>query len=220
MLYGAGLRSWSFRSPDCSFCSTSLSCPPTFTRFPARRRLRGRGSRCAGPIQAQQARRSEADAQASAKYAFAPERLVTDDLRSYAPAARELGIEHLHERGRWKNNRAENSHQREPTPGAQVATFQERRLSAKIPLSPRRRVLHFQRPTPSHVSPITPRATRRGDEHMARRAASRVLAERDRRNGGIWRDHGKAPQMDRDLQVTDTSRTRRASSNVLRAFLQ
>jgi hypothetical protein len=38
--------------------------------------------------------------------------------------------------------------------------------------------------------------------------------------GGIWRDHGKAPQMDRDLQVTDTSRTRRASSNVLRAFLQ
>jgi transposase-like protein len=45
------------------------------------------------------------------KYAFFPERLVTDDLRSYAPAARDLGIEHLHERGRWKNNRAENSHQ-------------------------------------------------------------------------------------------------------------
>jgi putative transposase len=45
------------------------------------------------------------------KYAFAPERLVTDDLRSYAPAARDLGVEHLHERGRWKNNRAENSHQ-------------------------------------------------------------------------------------------------------------
>src|SRR5271154_2760887 len=45
------------------------------------------------------------------KYAFVPERLVTDDLRSYAPAARDLGIEHLHERGRWKNNRAENSHQ-------------------------------------------------------------------------------------------------------------
>jgi putative transposase len=49
------------------------------------------------------------------KYAFAPERLVTDDLRSYAPAARDLGIEHLHERGRWENNRAENSHQ--PTRG-------------------------------------------------------------------------------------------------------
>src|ERR1700678_1994688 len=45
------------------------------------------------------------------KYAFAPKRLVTDDLRSYAPAARDLGIEHLHERGRWRNNQAENSHQ-------------------------------------------------------------------------------------------------------------
>ena len=45
------------------------------------------------------------------KYAFAPERLVTDDLRSYSAAARELGIERRHEPGRWKNNRAENSHQ-------------------------------------------------------------------------------------------------------------
>ena len=45
------------------------------------------------------------------KYAFVPERLVTDDLRSYSAAARELGIERRHERGRWKNNRAENSHQ-------------------------------------------------------------------------------------------------------------
>jgi putative transposase len=45
------------------------------------------------------------------KYAFAPDRLVTDDLRSYSAAARELGIERRDERGRWKNNRAENSHQ-------------------------------------------------------------------------------------------------------------
>ncbi len=45
------------------------------------------------------------------KYAFAPQRLVTDDLRSYGSAARELGLESRRERGRWKNNRAENSHQ-------------------------------------------------------------------------------------------------------------
>src|ERR1700751_4741829 len=45
------------------------------------------------------------------KYAFVPERLVTDDLRSYNAAVRELGIERRHQRGRWKNNRAENSHQ-------------------------------------------------------------------------------------------------------------
>jgi transposase-like protein len=45
------------------------------------------------------------------KYAFVPERLVTDDLRSYGAAARDLGLESRHERGRWKNNRAEGSHQ-------------------------------------------------------------------------------------------------------------
>ena len=44
------------------------------------------------------------------KYTFAPERLLTDDLRSYAAAARDLGIERLHERGLRRNNRAENSH--------------------------------------------------------------------------------------------------------------
>jgi putative transposase len=45
------------------------------------------------------------------KYAFVPERLITDDLRSYGAAVRDLGIERRHERGQWKNNRAENSHQ-------------------------------------------------------------------------------------------------------------
>jgi putative transposase len=45
------------------------------------------------------------------KYAFVPERLVTDDLRSYSAAVQDLGIERRHERGRWRNNRAENSHQ-------------------------------------------------------------------------------------------------------------
>ena len=45
------------------------------------------------------------------KYAVVPDRLVTDDLRSYRAATLDLGIDHLHDRGRWKNNRAENSHQ-------------------------------------------------------------------------------------------------------------
>jgi putative transposase len=45
------------------------------------------------------------------KYGFVPDRLITDDLRSYAAAAHDLGIRARHERGRWKNNRAENSHQ-------------------------------------------------------------------------------------------------------------
>ena len=45
------------------------------------------------------------------KYGFVPDKLVTDDLRSYGAAASELGIAKRHERGRWRNNRAENSNQ-------------------------------------------------------------------------------------------------------------
>jgi putative transposase len=45
------------------------------------------------------------------KYGFVPDRLVTDDLRSYRAAAGQLGITNRRDRGRWRNNRAENSHQ-------------------------------------------------------------------------------------------------------------
>ena len=45
------------------------------------------------------------------KYGFLPDVLVTDDLRSYHAAARDLGIEYRHRTDRWRNNRAENSHQ-------------------------------------------------------------------------------------------------------------
>jgi DDE domain len=130
-------------------------------------RLRGRGSRCVGSIQAQQARRSETDAQASEEVAFVPERLVTDDLRSYCAAPRALGMEHLHERGRWRNNRAENSHQRTRRRERKMQRF-KRSLCAEISLNPRRRLQHLQRPTPSHVSSIGPRASRRGVDYVAR----------------------------------------------------
>jgi putative transposase len=45
------------------------------------------------------------------KYGFVPDKLITDEVRSYAAAAGHLGIAKRHERGRWRNNRAENSHQ-------------------------------------------------------------------------------------------------------------
>jgi hypothetical protein len=45
------------------------------------------------------------------KFDFVPDQLVTDDLRSYGVAADELGIDSRHERGWWKNSRAENSYQ-------------------------------------------------------------------------------------------------------------
>ena len=44
-------------------------------------------------------------------YGFVPDKLVTDDLKSYAAAIRDLRISNRHETGRWRNNRAENSHQ-------------------------------------------------------------------------------------------------------------
>jgi putative transposase len=45
------------------------------------------------------------------KSGFVPDKLVTDELTSYRAAARDLGLADRHERGRTRNNRAENSHQ-------------------------------------------------------------------------------------------------------------
>jgi putative transposase len=45
------------------------------------------------------------------KQGFAPKLLVTDKLRSYASAFRQLGLTCPHEQGIRRNNRAENSHQ-------------------------------------------------------------------------------------------------------------
>ena len=39
-----------------------------------------------------------------------PEVIVTDRLRSYGAALKEVGAADLQETGRWANNRAENSH--------------------------------------------------------------------------------------------------------------
>ena len=39
-----------------------------------------------------------------------PDAIITDRLRSYRAALRELGASGLHQAGRWLNNRAENSH--------------------------------------------------------------------------------------------------------------
>ena len=87
------------------------------------------------------------------KYAFAPERLVTDDLRSYVrrPAISAssacmsaAGEETMRQKSHQPTRRRERKMQR----------FRERRLRAEIPLNPLRRV-QPQRPTPSHVSSIT-----------------------------------------------------------------
>jgi putative transposase len=60
------------------------------------------------------------------KYGFIPERIITDDLRSYGAAARDLAIKKHHERGRWRNNRAENSHQPIQRRGRTMQGFKSR----------------------------------------------------------------------------------------------
>ena len=50
-------------------------------------------------------------ARAGRKAGYAPDVLVTDKLRSYGCARRELNLSARHEQGLRKNNRAENSHQ-------------------------------------------------------------------------------------------------------------
>jgi transposase-like protein len=45
------------------------------------------------------------------KQGFVPALLVTDRLRSYGAARRDLGLSAVHEQGLRENNRAENSHQ-------------------------------------------------------------------------------------------------------------
>jgi transposase-like protein len=45
------------------------------------------------------------------KQGITPDSIVTDKLGSYRSALRELGFARRHDTGRWRNNRAENSHQ-------------------------------------------------------------------------------------------------------------
>ena len=101
------------------------------------------------------------------KYAFVPERLVTDDLRSYSAAVHVLGIEHCDERGRWMNNRAENSHQPTRRRERKMQRFKSIGCSAEISVNACGGLQHLQRPTPSHLSPNASRAARCGYGHVA-----------------------------------------------------
>jgi putative transposase len=123
------------------------------------------------------------------KYAVVPERMVTDDLRSYSAAARDLGIGHLHERGRWKNNRAENSHQPTRRRERKMQRFKSAGSAQKF-LSTHAaayNIFNFQR----HLtSAQTHRVLRAGsDDHVARG-----------RRGGL-KSSGGQPHHDLDLTM-------------------
>jgi putative transposase len=107
------------------------------------------------------------------KYAFIPDRVVTDDLRSYGAAARDLGIESRHERGRWKNNRAENSHQ--PT------RRRERKMQRFKSAGSAQNSFQFMPPfttpstSPSDFGPNAPPVSRCCHEHVAGRGRSGLI---------------------------------------------
>src|SRR5262245_55616184 len=78
--------------------------------------------------------------------------LLADLPISYGAAARDLGISRRHERGRWRNNRAENSHQPTRRRERKMQVVQECGLSPTIFVLSRRSLQHLQRPAPPDLS--------------------------------------------------------------------
>jgi putative transposase len=107
------------------------------------------------------------------KYAFVPERLVPDDLRSYSAAVHVLGIEHCHERGRWMNNRAENSHQPTRRRERKMQRFKSIGLAQKF-LSTHAAVYNIFN-VQRHLTSAAPRAARCADGHMADGGCSSLI---------------------------------------------
>jgi hypothetical protein len=83
------------------------------------------------------------------KQGFVPKLLVTDKLRSYASAFRQLGLSCPHEQWIRRNNRAENSHQ--PVRRRERKAIQVASLRAALPEYARRRPQYLQSSTPSRL---------------------------------------------------------------------
>ncbi len=61
-----------------------------------------------------------------------PKAIVTDRLRSYGAAMKDIGVEQRQVCGRWLNNRAENSHQPSPTTGGRDGAVQGHQNPAEV----------------------------------------------------------------------------------------
>ena len=139
----------------------------------ARSTTKARFSICLEVGKARQGCSRETDAQAAQEMRFRTDVMVTDKLRSYSAAKAEIGLSTRHEQGLRQNNQAERlSISRRGGARRKMQRFKSACSAQEIPLSLRRRVQRFQRPAPSHVSSIAPRAPRRGDDHVARAVAA------------------------------------------------
>jgi hypothetical protein len=123
----------------------------------ARRRRRGRGSRCAGSIQAQQARRSQTDAQASEEVRLRPQAVGHGRLAIIWRSGPRSRPRALHERGRWRNNRGPRIRISQPDDGSA-------RCNASRALALRR---NSSQPTP----PCTTSSTSNAISYQLNRAA-------------------------------------------------
>jgi transposase-like protein len=105
------------------------------------------------------------------KCPFVLERLVTDDLRPYGAAARALGSERLHERGRCKNNRVESSHQATRRRERKMQRFKSTRSAQKSLSTPST--------TPSTSNAISYQLkSHRGGDHVMRGRRGRLKFRR------------------------------------------
>jgi transposase-like protein len=90
---------------------------------------------------------------------------VTDDLRSYHAPVRDLGIEYRHRTGRWRNNRAENSHQQTRRRERRMQSFNSVRSAQRF-LSIHATTTHSTSNATSsqqeHTEPFGPQPCRRG----------------------------------------------------------
>ena len=90
-------------------------------------------------------------------------------------AASDLGITRRHERGQWRNNRAEISLQPTRRREYKMQGFRVSGVSPKISLNSRSHPQHFQRPTSSHFpARNAPSLSRVGYEHVARGSRGRL----------------------------------------------
>ena len=101
------------------------------------------------------------------KQGITPATIVTDKLGSYGSALRELGVARLHDTGRWKNNRAENSHQPLRQRERRMKRFKSSGSAQRFPLNPCRRLQCVQHPTPSDLPRNPARVSRSGYANVA-----------------------------------------------------
>jgi DDE domain len=108
------------------------------------------------------------------KQGFVPKLLVTDKLRSYGSAFRQLQLTCPHEQGLRKNNRAENSRQPVRRRERQDAAIQIGSVCPALPQHACRGPQHLQSSAPSRLAINAMDLSSRSGERMAECSGGRI----------------------------------------------